>query len=627
MFQIDWAQPVIWENEEQPIFPQSTGVRRGAVRRTSLLHWEEHCHECAIPTCYSSCSLYVPRADRRCSRFVYGIYPNDNFKGLFDFGADIRFRRWAKLETQLYGKSVSTRHHRILDWLNRLVMCGPRTSQSRPDGRMAVIRKSLSAKLRQRYFSRFAPTGEKVDYDEFVLECFSPENQAFRLTLEYFDGRLKARQSFNIRPGWNLYTVPTEVFKFVSNPPSGKLTLFPENDAEKRLVFTWLDLVQYREPSNHKKTLPAQTKLQVPAAKVKCVAWDLDDTLWKGILAEDSERSLVPRVEALDLVKRLDERGIIQTVVSKNNLADAWPVIERLGLQEYFLFPAINWQPKSSNLSEIAAKLNLNLDAFALIDDSPFERAEVQSALPQVRIYADDQISHLLSYSEFDIPVSETSKKRRASYQTEVNREKAREAADGNYETFLRSCEIKLRLFVPHDEAQIQRCLELIQRANQLNLSNTRYTAEEFRDLLSRPEVLCVAMDCSDRFGAYGIVGFASIDESGRRPILRDLVLSCRVARKRVEHAFIQWLARRESARASDALVAALVRTDRNAPILQVFDDLNFRAAGQDCGRSVVELPLDSNLDTERIITVEAEDELSALDFGRFADVPLRAHR
>ena len=67
-----------------------------------MLLWEEHCHECAIPQCYETCSLYVRRSDQKCARFVYGIYPNPNFSGLLPYGADIFFRRWAKLEAILY---------------------------------------------------------------------------------------------------------------------------------------------------------------------------------------------------------------------------------------------------------------------------------------------------------------------------------------------------------------------------------------------------------------------------------------------------------------------------------------------------------------------------------------------
>ncbi len=619
MFQIDWTDTALGEREHNSFPPRESALNREAVRSTFLLHWEDHCLECAAPLCYSSCQLYVPRGDKKCARLVYGIYPNPRYQGLFDFGADVRFRRWGKIEAIIYGKTASVGFQRLMDRINRTVTHPfGRSVKSKP-GALGVFWKKNLAKVRTKCLAWFAPHQQEVAYDEFVLECFSPDPEPFRLVLEYFAGNmtpdhtfvgdLKFRHSFDISRGWSFYTLPAQGFGFGRGNRVGKIMLYPENNAERRLVFTWLDLVQYR-PGYESRSHKTGPDRPAPAAKVKCVAWDLDNTLWKGILAEDSEGALLPRPKALELIEKLDERGIIQTVVSKNNHADAWPVIERLGLQDYFLYPAINWQPKSSNLKEIANRLNINIDTFALIDDSPFERAEVQSACPQVRVYSDEQIGPLLTYREFEVPVSESSKNRRASYLTEIKREKVKEAFGGDYEAFLRSCGMKLRLFLPREEKPMARCLELIQRSNQLNLANTRYQAEEFRDLLSREGFLCVAMDCSDRFGDYGIVGFASIDETQDRPTLRDLVLSCRVAQKRVEHTFIQWLARRELGKGKTALAAELVKTERNQPIRQVFEDLHFRSLGGDNGRVLMELPLDQNLVVEDIVTVETAQGL-----------------
>ena len=625
MFQLDWAQKALWEKEAQLNPPGGSKLPRDDVRSAALLLWEEHCVECAIPVCFTSCSLYAPRLDKKCARFAYGIYPNPNFKGLFDYGADIRFRRWGKLEAMLYGKSATLTAQRFLGRFSRFLAVAPEggvggaselDSTRRFKRSFGVFAKTLLAKVCNKAFAWGAPGQGGGAFDAFVLECFSPEKSPFKLVIEYsagrmtadhtFSGEIKLRRSFEIVPGWNLHTLPTEAFRPGDGPTVGKITLYPGNNAEARLIFTWLDLVQYREA--HRPESPArQANTPVPATKVKCVAWDLDNTLWKGILAENTETELTPRPEALELIKKLDERGIIQTVVSKNNYADAWTVIERLGLQDYFLYPGINWQPKSQNLKEIADRLNINIDTFALIDDSAFERAEVQSAFPQVRMYSEDQIELLLTFPEFDVPVTEASKNRRMSYLTEVKRENVKEQFGGDYEGFLRSCDMKLRLFIPREENHIARCLELIQRSNQLNLSNRRYNAGEFRELLSREGLLCVAMDCRDRFGDYGIVGFASVEERQEGPTLRDLVLSCRVAQKRVEHTFVKWLAWRELARGKHVLAAALVKTERNKPIRQVFDDLRFRPVWEQNGHCLLELPLDSNIVIGDVIAVQTE--------------------
>src|SRR5579859_3908548 len=119
MFQIEWAQEEAWEKEENSFPGHDSKLDRQEVRRAYLLHWEDHCLECAPPLCYSNCPLYFARADKRCARLVYGIYPNTGFKGLFDFGADVRFRRWGKLETLVYGKVTSVRFQRVVDSINR----------------------------------------------------------------------------------------------------------------------------------------------------------------------------------------------------------------------------------------------------------------------------------------------------------------------------------------------------------------------------------------------------------------------------------------------------------------------------------------------------------------------------
>lgn len=602
MFQLDWAKTSAWQKQPKVRPDRHSALQAGDVDKTSVLLWEEHCHECAPPLCYQTCSLYVARVDRKCARFAYGIYPNGGFGGEFGFGADIFFRRWAKLETALYGKSISLKTHRLFHWtdgqLTRIVnfisdVLQPVNPKRRLNGALVLFRNTSLAKL-------FG--GEPAEpYDEFVLECFSPEKVPFRLILDHQAGEHKLRHAFEIRPGWNFHTLAADLFRLDAR---GGITLSPENSDERRIIFTWLDFVRFT--CEYKSNIPVQ-EVSAAKPKVKCVAWDLDNTLWKGILAEDGESGLQVNVEALDLIRKLDNRGIIQTVVSKNNFEDAWPVVQRLRLQEYLLHPAINWQPKSANLANVATKLNINLDTFALIDDSAFERAEVQTALPQVRVYSIEQMSTLLSLEEFDVPITEVSRKRRVSYLTEIKRQQEKETFTGDYEAFLRSCKMKLRVFVPSEEGQVLRCLELIQRANQLNLSNRRYTVLEFNALLATPGMLCLALDCRDRFGEYGIVGFVSVDESQQNPMVRDMVLSCRVAQKRVEHTFLEWLANREAERGMKALEAELIRTERNRPLLQVFEDLQFTTIEEQNGRRLVQLPVGELIAESGVVALEVE--------------------
>lgn len=602
MFEFGWAQKKIWCQYPNVVQAKGTRIDAKDIERIELLHWCEHCLECAPPECYRSCPLYRPRSDKKCARFSYGIYPNRAFKGLLNCGADIQFRRWAKLETQLFGTSVSIRWHRLFHSLDRCIYSVVNILSSvliliSPYRRL----NGVLTYLRNKLFKKLSRLGTNTTYDAFIMECFSPQPRPFRLLLEHTDEIVGFRHAFEIFEGLNYYEVPVNNFHFSFYPLRGKLTLYPENDAEVRLIFTWLDFVKFKADRRGRKSILRETR---SSEKLKCVAWDLDNTIWEGILIEDGEENLRLRPEAVKLVKILDEKGIIQTVVSKNDYAQAWSIIEKFNLHDYFIYPAINWAPKSSNIKQIASKLNINVDSLALIDDSEFERAEVQSSLPQVRVYAETQIPELLDYREFDLPVTDLSKKRRLSYIAQIQREKAREEFPEDYEKFLMSCQMQMHIFVPREEDQISRCLELIQRSNQLNLSSRRYGSDEFRQLLGSEDIFCLSIQCRDRFGDYGIIGFASVDERQEEPQILDFVISCRVAQKRVEHAFFEWLARKEASKGRKVLRVTFNQTERNGPLLRVFEEMPFEVSEKVGNQIHMELTLHRNIVSNPVIAV-----------------------
>ena len=71
---------------------------------------------------------------------------------------------------------------------------------------------------------------------------------------------------------------------------------------------------------------------------LKCVVWDLDNTLWTGVLAEGDAVALRPEAERL--VRVLDERGVLQSIASRND-ESALTVLEGMGLREFFLCPEL----------------------------------------------------------------------------------------------------------------------------------------------------------------------------------------------------------------------------------------------------------------------------------------------
>ena len=91
------------------------------------------------------------------------------------------------------------------------------------------------------------------------------------------------------------------------------------------------------------------------------------------------------------MIKGLDRRGILHSIASKNNFADAMAVLRGYQLDEYFLHPQISWAPKSEAVKAIAQKLNIGIDTLMLVDDSEFELAEVQAACPTAMVLGADK--------------------------------------------------------------------------------------------------------------------------------------------------------------------------------------------------------------------------------------------
>jgi len=305
---------------------------------------------------------------------------------------------------------------------------------------------------------------------------------------------------------------------------------------------------------------------------VKCLVWDLDNTLWQGTLLEDPSVRLSS--EILDVITTLDSRGILQSVASKNDYDLAWMRLEDLKVAEYFVLPRIGWGRKSDSVIEVADQLNFALSAIAFIDDLPSERAEVAFRAPEVRCYAADQALALPVLPEFSpAVVTVDARRRRQMYQASFRREEEKESFAGPDEDFLRSLDLEMRI-KRADGEDLSRVEELTLRTSQMNATGVHYSDEDLRGLLADPahEVLTVTL--TDRFGPHGAVGVLLLECHPAVWHLRLLATSCRVVSFGAGTVIIGWLID-QAARAGAHLAADFRPTDRNRMM-----DIAYRFAG-----------------------------------------------
>lgn len=293
---------------------------------------------------------------------------------------------------------------------------------------------------------------------------------------------------------------------------------------------------------------------------VKCIVWDLDDTLWHGTLLENDEVRL--RAGIADTIKLLDQRGILHSIASRNERELALAKLRQFGLSDYFLFPQIDWASKSESVRVIQQKLNIGLDTIAFIDDQPFEREEVAFVHPQVRCYDVPVLDELLLKSDFQPRfITTESSRRRLMYQEDARRDQLEKELNDNQE-FLASLRLKFTITLATAD-DLHRVEELTLRTNQLNSTGYTYSYEELEALLDSKHHRILVAELEDKFGSYGKVGVALLETRAEEWVIKLLLMSCRVISRGVGTVLLHTLIEQAIGK-KKTLYAEFMPTDRN---------------------------------------------------------------
>lgn len=557
MFQLDWFDGSYKAIDTSKIKPYN----KSKVEKVQFSFWAEHCLECAPPECFSTCEYYQKRVDGRCKRTAHGQQAVDIPGSILGQGSYFKFRPWAKIETYIYN-----RYARVCDIENENNKY--KRKLSKIDSLKAINIHSVLNNAGYFFTTRSKDRTQEqpTDTTHFLFELWSYDNVSYKMVIEAadVDWKVIARSSVNVRPGFNSFLLD---YKEIAPVKTNVVRFYPENSIEAEVLIVNADFVVIKQTG------------EVKSAKlVKCVAWDLDNTLWHGILSEtDNPESLTLRDGVKELIVALDKRGVIQTIVSKNDYEPAWRQIERFGLADYFLYPAINWGQKSKNLKAIAKELNVNIDTFAMIDDSDFERREISSSLPQVRVYDEKIVASILNLPEFDLPVTEEAAHRREMYQTEAKRKQIQASYDGGYLDFIKSCEMVINIGKADRSASqdvYDRCYELVSRTNQLNITGHKYSREDFDKHYFDPNKEHMYFHCKDKYGGYGIVGYVSFMVFNNVITIDELAVSCRVAQKHVEYSVLSWIAREYGL--EGRILIKFIKTGKNTPMYNALTEIGF---------------------------------------------------
>ena len=304
-------------------------------------------------------------------------------------------------------------------------------------------------------------------------------------------------------------------------------------------------------------TASASTKSKA----IKCVVWDLDNTLWHGVLLEDERVSLRP--EVMEIIQELDRRGILNSIASKNEHTTAMAKLKELGIDEYFLYPQINWNAKGTSVKEIAKSINIGIDTLAFIDDQPFELEEVAFSAPEVLCIDVAKLSTLLAMPEMNPRfITDDSQKRRSMYLSDIARDQAEKEFVGPNEDFLATLKMVFTIS-PAREEDLRRAEELTVRTHQLNTTGYTYSYEELSQISQSDQYKLFISSLEDKYGTYGKIGLTLVECRPDAWTIKLLLMSCRVMSRGVGTIMVNHVMNLAS-EAKVRLLADFVSNDRN---------------------------------------------------------------
>ncbi len=332
--------------------------------------------------------------------------------------------------------------------------------------------------------------------------------------------------------------------------------------------------------------------LSLTGKSKKCLIFDLDNTLWGGIIGDDGieniqigELGIGKAFSELQLwAKQLKERGIILAVCSKNDYEIAKEPFENhpdmvLSMEDFAVFIS-NWNNKADNINEIQSILNIGLDTMVFLDDNPFERNLVRNFLPEVNVPElpedpADYLNYLKSLNLFETSsFSEEDNDRTELYRQEHKRTVLKQAF-ANEDEYLASLSMvsECKSF---DKFSIPRVAQLTQRSNQFNLRTVRYTENDIQLITDSKEYLTQSFTLEDKFGNYGMISLIIMKKNVNELFLDTWIMSCRVLKRTMENFVLNTIAGHAKENGFTVLTGEYIPTPKNNMVKDLYKNFGF---------------------------------------------------
>ena len=346
--------------------------------------------------------------------------------------------------------------------------------------------------------------------------------------------------------------------------------------------------------------------LSINGSFKKCLILDLDNTIWGGIIGDDGMEGIQVGYLGLGKIftelqlwaKQLKQRGIILAICSKNTESIAMEPFQShpdmvLHMDDIAVFVA-NWETKVDNIRHIQSILNIGFDSMVFVDNNPFEREIVKSAIPDITVpeLPEDPAEYLIylrSLNLFETAFfTEQDDQRTRQYQEEARRNAVLQRFDNEMD-FLANLQMvsEVKAF---DEFDIPRVAQLSQRSNQFNLRTIRYTEADIKQLSADPNFYTMSLSLKDRFGDHGLIGIVILKKQDDDTLFIDSwIMSCRVLKRGMENFTTNTIADLARANGFKRVMGEYLPTKKNGIVKDHYSNLGFKQEGDKWVLNLVE--------------------------------------
>ena len=142
--------------------------------------------------------------------------------------------------------------------------------------------------------------------------------------------------------------------------------------------------------------------------------------------------------------------------------------------------------------------------------------------------------------------------------------------------TFLKQIKLRAKT-IKLDKSNEQRCLQIIQKTNQFNLTTKRYDLAKIREFHRNKNNHMFMVDLNDKYGKHGLVALVMLRKEKNFIYIDNFAMSCRVLGRHLELWIISKVVEYAKKNKVEYIIGEYVPTKKNILVKDLYSKMGFK--------------------------------------------------